>query len=236
LLAGHRQRQALEASLRLDLLAFDDSPEGELMRRYRLAKGREFHRAIDAVLKLRKAVPSPDGGGGAPPIDAGPDRAADASTAVEDAIGPEEIPIAGPEPVNGVAPPKAIAVGPPGGVAPSSLPSTSPVPAPDPVQAGETHPDPSRDSEPASETNPTAAQATTAAPIPAAGEPIRPDRAGAEPGGRPSTDGGRSTMDDELRTEGPWQSGSEPVYNQSDPVRRLPGEPRGRLPADRPCA
>jgi hypothetical protein len=220
--------------LRLDLLAFDDTPEGELMRRYRLAKGREFHRAIDAVLKLRKAIPDLDAG--ASPIDTGGDRAADASAAVEDAIGPEEIPITSPKPVDEVPPPAASPVESPACIEPSSLPSTPPVPAPDGVLGDETNPDQASDRDPDSETNPIAAEANTAAAMPAADEPIRPDRAGAAPGGRPATDGVRSTMDDGPRTEGPWQSGSEPVYNHSDLVRRPPGEPRGRLPAERPCA
>ncbi len=53
-LSRHRERQEFEKSMQMDLLAFDDSPEGELARRYQLAKDREMHRAINALLKVRK--------------------------------------------------------------------------------------------------------------------------------------------------------------------------------------
>ncbi len=36
------------------LLAFDDSPEGELMRRYYLAKGREFNRLLSTYFKVQR--------------------------------------------------------------------------------------------------------------------------------------------------------------------------------------
>ncbi len=53
-LSRHRERQEFEESMQTDLLAFDDSHEGELARRYQLAKDREMHRAINALLKVRK--------------------------------------------------------------------------------------------------------------------------------------------------------------------------------------
>ena len=53
-LSRHRERQEFEKSMQTDLLAFDDSHEGELARRYQLAKDREMHRAINALLKVRK--------------------------------------------------------------------------------------------------------------------------------------------------------------------------------------
>jgi hypothetical protein len=53
-LSVHRERQAFEKAMQMDLLAFDDSADGELLRRYQLAKDREFHRALNALFKLRK--------------------------------------------------------------------------------------------------------------------------------------------------------------------------------------
>jgi hypothetical protein len=52
-LTAHRQRQAFLASMQSDLLAFDNSRDGELMRRYQLAKGRELDRLLATYFKLR---------------------------------------------------------------------------------------------------------------------------------------------------------------------------------------
>ena len=43
-LSLHRERREFEKAVQWDLLAFDDSKEGELLRRYQLAKDREMHR------------------------------------------------------------------------------------------------------------------------------------------------------------------------------------------------
>ncbi len=50
----HRAHRAFEEARQQDLLAFDDSPEGELMRRYYLAKGREFNRLLSIYFKVRR--------------------------------------------------------------------------------------------------------------------------------------------------------------------------------------
>jgi hypothetical protein len=54
LLAAHKQRQLQNLPGRLDILAFDDSEEGERMRRYQLAKGRELLSVIRMIYKVRK--------------------------------------------------------------------------------------------------------------------------------------------------------------------------------------
>ncbi len=61
-LSVHRQRREFEKAMQMDLLAFDDSKEGELMRRYQLAKDREVHRAINALFKVRKETLNVNGG------------------------------------------------------------------------------------------------------------------------------------------------------------------------------
>jgi hypothetical protein len=50
---AHRERAAVKAELAADILAFDDSPEGERLRRYELAHGRGVARAIDLLRKHR---------------------------------------------------------------------------------------------------------------------------------------------------------------------------------------
>ena len=52
---AHRERARAKAALAPDLLAFDDSPEGERLRRYELACGRAMSRSLDKMLKLRSA-------------------------------------------------------------------------------------------------------------------------------------------------------------------------------------
>jgi hypothetical protein len=51
---AHRQRDEVQAELAADVLAFDDSPEGERLRRYELAHGRSVIRAIDLLQKHRR--------------------------------------------------------------------------------------------------------------------------------------------------------------------------------------
>ena len=46
---AHRQRAEIQAELAADVLAFDDSPVGERLRRYELAHGRGVARALDAL-------------------------------------------------------------------------------------------------------------------------------------------------------------------------------------------
>ncbi len=55
-LTAHRAHQEFLKSAQSDLFAYDDSPAGELMRRYRLAKGREFNRLLSIYFKVRREV------------------------------------------------------------------------------------------------------------------------------------------------------------------------------------
>jgi hypothetical protein len=59
---NHRVRAELEATLAGDLLAFDDSPAGERLRRYELAHGRSVARALDSLHKHRRATNTIDSG------------------------------------------------------------------------------------------------------------------------------------------------------------------------------
>jgi hypothetical protein len=54
-LALAEAREAKEAAIEADCLAFDDSQEGERLRRYELAAHRKFVRSLDAFMKMRKA-------------------------------------------------------------------------------------------------------------------------------------------------------------------------------------
>jgi hypothetical protein len=64
----HRERERAKAARLADLLSFDDSIEGERLRRFEITSGRGYNRAIDTFLKLRRAEaigqvsigPSPD--------------------------------------------------------------------------------------------------------------------------------------------------------------------------------
>jgi hypothetical protein len=56
LLAAHEERNAPEAAVRLDRLAFDDSDDGERLRRYQLAHGRIFLRTVTTLFKVRKEM------------------------------------------------------------------------------------------------------------------------------------------------------------------------------------
>jgi hypothetical protein len=53
---AHRQRAELHAALASDVLAFDDSPEGERLRRYELATGRALARSLELLQKHRRAA------------------------------------------------------------------------------------------------------------------------------------------------------------------------------------
>jgi hypothetical protein len=53
---AHRQRAELHAALAPDVLAFDDSPEGERLRRYELANGRALTRSLELLQKHRRAA------------------------------------------------------------------------------------------------------------------------------------------------------------------------------------
>jgi hypothetical protein len=53
----HEARAALEAAEAVDRLCFDDSPEGERLRRFQLASQRALLRTVDSLLKLRRQEP-----------------------------------------------------------------------------------------------------------------------------------------------------------------------------------
>jgi hypothetical protein len=57
--AVHNERARVEKALVPDILAFDDSNEGERLRRYELACGRAMSRSLDNMLKVRKFVSGP---------------------------------------------------------------------------------------------------------------------------------------------------------------------------------
>ena len=52
----HQERDAQVAALNVHALAFDDTPEGERLRRYKNACDRAYHRTIATLLKVRKEV------------------------------------------------------------------------------------------------------------------------------------------------------------------------------------
>src|SRR5262249_62089797 len=53
--AGHRGREAAELAELADRLAVDTAPEGELLRRYQVDNDRKLDRAINGLVKLRRA-------------------------------------------------------------------------------------------------------------------------------------------------------------------------------------
>ena len=57
---AHRIRDDMTAARRRELLAFDDSPQGERLRRHAVACDRGLHRALAAILKLRKDRETPE--------------------------------------------------------------------------------------------------------------------------------------------------------------------------------
>ena len=56
----HRSRAAANAALMADALSFDDSREGERLRRFELACGRGMARSLDTLLKLRRRAVQSD--------------------------------------------------------------------------------------------------------------------------------------------------------------------------------
>jgi hypothetical protein len=54
---AHHERARVKAELAADILAFDDSPEGERLRRHELASGRAIGRSLDRLVKLRRSIP-----------------------------------------------------------------------------------------------------------------------------------------------------------------------------------
>jgi hypothetical protein len=59
----HEAQAALEATEAVDRLSFDDSPEGERLRRFQLASQRALLRTLDALGKLRRSEPLGPAGG-----------------------------------------------------------------------------------------------------------------------------------------------------------------------------
>jgi len=57
---AHRIRDDMTAARRRELLAFDDSPQGERLRRHAMTSDRGLHRALAAMLKLRKDRETPE--------------------------------------------------------------------------------------------------------------------------------------------------------------------------------
>jgi hypothetical protein len=55
---AHRERARVMAALAPDFLAFDDSPDGERLRRFELASGRGLSRSLDDLRKHRRSVVS----------------------------------------------------------------------------------------------------------------------------------------------------------------------------------
>ncbi len=55
---AHRERARVKAALAADCLAFDDSREGEYLRRFELASGRGVSRSLDDLRKHRQSVVS----------------------------------------------------------------------------------------------------------------------------------------------------------------------------------
>jgi hypothetical protein len=53
----HQAQAALEAAEAVDRLCFDESPEGERLRRFQLASQRALLRTVDSLLKLRRQEP-----------------------------------------------------------------------------------------------------------------------------------------------------------------------------------
>jgi hypothetical protein len=103
MLSVHRQRREFEKAMQMDLLAFDDSAEGELLRRYQLAKDREFHRALNALFKVRKEALAL--GDDELPVAVGMDGDTESLlAALEASMAAESIPVAGPESLGWVPP------------------------------------------------------------------------------------------------------------------------------------
>jgi hypothetical protein len=85
--AGHRRREAADRAELADRLAVDTSAEGELMRRYQLDNDRKLERALNGLVKLRRAAGAGMAGDPAP----------------EDRSEPEAEPVGAVEPEGGPA-------------------------------------------------------------------------------------------------------------------------------------
>ena len=80
---AHRVRAEINDSLAADRLLFDDSPEGERLRRFDLACGRGLARSLDSLVKLRRAPELVDRSSSALP-----DRLSAAGHTVESSVTP----------------------------------------------------------------------------------------------------------------------------------------------------
>ncbi len=120
-MAAHRAHQEFLKSMQADFFAYDDSPEGELMRRYRLARGREFNRLITLYFKVQREAIAGDGW----PDAARLDRDGDAPTAAGSSIAAESVLAAEPESPAGVAPTDPGPCGPVACAEPASAPPTA---------------------------------------------------------------------------------------------------------------
>jgi hypothetical protein len=164
LLADHRERRAFEKAVNADLMAFDRSREGELMRRYQLAKARELQRTIASYDKVQRDERSRDQ---ASMLDEPEVRAVPITTGPREAVlqvnGPPSDDITNLKPETCAALPSVL-------LAPPDL-----VPAP--LLGDETNPNPPQG--PGRETNPNPPEATpamAAEPVRAAIPSARPDR------------------------------------------------------------
>jgi hypothetical protein len=135
-MAAHQAHREFEAAMRTNLLPFDESWEGELLRRYQLSKGREFQRLLATYFKVRKEI-----------LANGINGDGDAPGAVEPAmpLAPEpvsETVTAGSEgtPVGSVQPEEESLAETPPGPEPCSVPPPQPEPIPDRPHGDETNP------------------------------------------------------------------------------------------------
>ena len=85
LTAAHRERAMADAADQAARLSFDDSVDGERLRRYQMSCNRSLFRTLDALLKLRRSSPSGSGkrGGG---CGEGPPTPAQAETVAESSL------------------------------------------------------------------------------------------------------------------------------------------------------
>jgi hypothetical protein len=168
-LSVHRQHQEFEKAVQMDLLAFDDSAQGELMRRYHLAKGRELNRLLATYFKVQREARQQGDDAEAPPVSqepipvAGPESFGWVQSTDTSPIEPEMMPV-------GCAQPTDASQGEAVGCAePSPAPPALREPILDRLPGDETSPIPAAG--PNDETKPIPAQP----PISTAEEPAQPD-------------------------------------------------------------
>jgi hypothetical protein len=159
-LTVHRQRREFEKAVQMDLLAFDDSPQGELLRRYRLARDREFHRALNALFKVRREILAA-AEGDLP--DAGCMDTADAWAALEASLAAEPIPVAAPESAGWVQPVDTTPSDPACYAEPNSSPPLPQEPLADHAVPDKTNPIPAADGDDKTNPNPPESTPKTAA-------------------------------------------------------------------------